>query len=93
MPDDPARTSTVAFWRPDGDEPPLPEAGTRIELPLALPGGEGVTVVTVAAVALPARAALPVLTRARGVAQADATTAFWGAAALFALQLAARGLL
>ncbi|MFI7388246.1 DEAD/DEAH box helicase [Streptomyces sp. NPDC049813] len=93
-PGDPARTSTVAFWRPDGGEPPLLEAGARTELSLALPGEEGgVELVTVAAVALPVRAALPVLTRARGAAHADATTAFWGAAALLALQLAARGLL
>ncbi|MFJ8822452.1 DEAD/DEAH box helicase [Streptomyces sp. NPDC102467] len=92
-PGDPARTSTVAFWRPDGGELPLPDAGTRIELPLALPGDDGVELVTVAAVALPVRSALPVLTRARGAAQADPTTAFWGAAALLALQLAARGLL
>ncbi|MFI0239196.1 DEAD/DEAH box helicase [Streptomyces sp. NPDC016845] len=92
-PGDPARTSTVAFWRPDGDEPPLPDAGSRVELPLALPGGDGVELVTVAAVALPVRSALPVLTRARAAAQADPTTAFWGAAALLALQLVARGLL
>ncbi|WP_338694000.1 DEAD/DEAH box helicase [Streptomyces sp. Q6] len=93
MPGDPARASTVAFWRPDEDEPPLPEAGTRVELPLALPGEDGVELATVPAVTLPMRSALPVLTRARGAAQADATTAFWGTAALLALQLAARGLL
>ncbi|MFJ9037618.1 DEAD/DEAH box helicase [Streptomyces sp. NPDC102406] len=93
VPGDPARTSTVAFWRPEGDTPPLPDAGTRTELPLALPGDDGVEPVTVAAVALPVRAALPVLTRARGTAQAESTAAFWGAAALLALQLVARGLL
>ncbi|MEV5610119.1 DEAD/DEAH box helicase [Streptomyces sp. NPDC052225] len=93
MPGDPARTSTVAFWRPDEDEPPLPAAGTRVQLPLALPGDGGVELVTVPAVTLPVRSALPVLTRARGAEQADATTAFWGTAALLALQLAARGLL
>ncbi|MGD6750254.1 SNF2-related protein [Streptomyces sp. BH105] len=92
-PADPARTSTVAFWRPDGGEPPLPEAGTRTELRLALPGGDAVEPVTVPAVALPVRAALPVLTRARATADADPTAAFWGAAGLLALQLVARGLL
>ncbi|MFI7342756.1 DEAD/DEAH box helicase [Streptomyces sp. NPDC050085] len=92
-PGDPARTSAVAFWCADGSEPPLVAAGTRIELPLALPGDDGVEVVTVTAVALPVRAALPVLTRARAAARADATAAFWGAASLLALQLAARGLL
>ncbi|MER5946968.1 DEAD/DEAH box helicase [Streptomyces sp. NPDC001904] len=89
LPADPARASTVAFWRPDGDEVPLPAAGSRIQLPLVLPGEE----VTLPAVALPVRVALPVLTRARAAAHADPTTAFWGAAALLALQLAARGLL
>ncbi|MFE6889297.1 DEAD/DEAH box helicase [Streptomyces sp. NPDC057694] len=89
LPADPARASTVAFWHPDGDEVPLPAAGSRIEVPLVLPGER----VTVPAVALPVRAALPVLTRARAAATADPTTAFWGAAALLALQFAARGLL
>ncbi|MFI7009391.1 DEAD/DEAH box helicase [Streptomyces sp. NPDC050145] len=93
-PDDPARASTVVFWRPDGEQPPSPLAGTPVDLPLALPAEDGtVDTVTVAAVALPVRAALPVLTRARTVADPEPTTAFWGAAALFALQLAARGLL
>ncbi|WP_353941065.1 DEAD/DEAH box helicase [Streptomyces sp. HUAS MG91] len=89
LPADPARASTVAFWHPDGDEVPLPAAGSRVQVPLVLPGEQ----LTVPAVALPVRAALPVLTRARAAAHADPTTAFWGAAALLALQLAARGLL
>ncbi|MYT75592.1 MULTISPECIES: DEAD/DEAH box helicase [unclassified Streptomyces] len=89
LPSDPARASTVAFWRPDGDEVPLPAAGSRVRVPLVLPGEE----VTVSAVELPVRVALPVLTRARAAAHADPTTAFWGAAALLAMQLAARGLL
>ena len=42
---------------------------------------------------LPVRAALPVLTRARAVAHAHRAAAFWGAAAVLALQFAARGLL
>ncbi|MEU6844565.1 DEAD/DEAH box helicase [Streptomyces sp. NPDC046716] len=89
LPADPARASTVAFWHPDGDEVPLPAAGSRVQVPLVLPGEQ----LTVPAVALPVRAALPVLTRARAATHADPTTAFWGAAALLALQLAARGLL
>ncbi|MCX3062603.1 DEAD/DEAH box helicase [Streptomyces beihaiensis] len=92
-PADPARAATVSFWRHDGDEPPLPRAGTRVDLPLALPGDEGIEVTTVPAAAVPVRVALPVLTRARAGSDTDATTAFWGAAALLALQLAARGLL
>ncbi|MEB8341150.1 DEAD/DEAH box helicase [Streptomyces endophyticus] len=92
-PADPARTSTVAFWRPEGGEPPLPDAGTRTELRLALPVEDGLEPVTVPAVALPVRAALPVLTRARATADADPTATFWGTAGLLALQLVARGLL
>ncbi|MFJ4715320.1 DEAD/DEAH box helicase [Streptomyces sp. NPDC088785] len=93
LPADPARASTVAFWDPDGDEVVLPEAASRVQVPLVLPGEQAVERVTVSAVALPVRAALPVLTRARAAADADPTAAFWGAAALLALQFAARGLL
>ncbi|GAA1140674.1 DEAD/DEAH box helicase [Streptomyces javensis] len=52
---------------------------------------------TVRALVLPLAEALPVLTRARaraaqaGPGQCDPATAFWGAAAVLALQLAARG--
>ncbi|WP_328497941.1 DEAD/DEAH box helicase [Streptomyces sp. NBC_00414] len=63
------------------------------ELIVVLPGEDGVELVTVTAVVLPMRAALPVLTSARAAPQAHAATAFWGAAAVLALQLAARGLL
>ncbi|MFI5662201.1 SNF2-related protein [Streptomyces sp. NPDC051684] len=83
----------MAFWRPDGGEPPLPEAGIHTELRLVLPGEDAVEPVTVPAVTLPVRAALPVLTRARATADADPTASFWGAAGLLALQLVARGLL
>ncbi len=48
---------------------------------------------TVAALHLPVRDALPVLTRARAAAHASPATAFWGAASLLALQFVARGLL
>ncbi|GAA0597586.1 DEAD/DEAH box helicase [Streptomyces crystallinus] len=47
----------------------------------------------VRAVLLPVRDALPVLTRARPRPDASRAAAFWGTAALRALQLAARGLL
>ena len=93
VPADPARTGTVAFWRPDGDPPPAVAAGTVDELTVALPGDHGVERTPVTAVLLPVRAALPVLTRARAAAQAHRATAFWGTAAVLALQLAARGLL
>ncbi|MGO4753603.1 ATP-dependent helicase, partial [Streptomyces sp. 2MCAF27] len=60
-------------------------------------GGPGVRIRAVRALVLPLAEALPVLTRARARAahapssQADPTAAFWGAAAVLALQLAARG--
>ncbi|WP_329280259.1 DEAD/DEAH box helicase [Streptomyces sp. NBC_01451] len=93
VPGDPARTGRVAFWLPDGGTPPAVAAGTVEDLTVILPGDQGVERAQVTAVMLPMRAALPVLTRARGAAQGHRATAFWGAAAVLALQLAARGLL
>ncbi|WP_030604211.1 DEAD/DEAH box helicase [Streptomyces fulvoviolaceus] len=93
VPGDPARTGNVAFWRPDGDPPPAVEAGSVEELTVVVPGGDGVELWDVPAVLLPVRAALPVLTRARAAAHAHRAAEFWGAAAVLALQLAARGLL
>ncbi|MEU6377209.1 SNF2-related protein [Streptomyces sp. NPDC046909] len=93
VPGDPARTGVVAFWDPDGDAPPTVASGTVEDLAVVVPGERGVEAVTVPAVLLPVRAALPVLTRARAAAHAHRATAFWGAAAVQALQLAARGLL
>ncbi|WP_445519582.1 DEAD/DEAH box helicase [Streptomyces sp. NEAU-174] len=61
------------------------------------PTGLDVRTRTVRALVLPLGEALPVLTRARaraaqaGPGQCDPATAFWGAAAVLALQLAARG--
>ncbi|MFJ3221970.1 DEAD/DEAH box helicase [Streptomyces sp. NPDC086783] len=93
VPADPARTGRIAFWTPGGDGPPAVESRSAEDLAVALPGAEGIELVTVPAVLLPMRSALPVLTRARAAARAHRATAFWGAAAVFALQLAARGLL
>ncbi|WP_200304953.1 DEAD/DEAH box helicase [Streptomyces adelaidensis] len=90
---DPARSGRIAFWQSDGSAPPLVAHGSAEELTVILPGDEGVEQVIVPAVSLPVRAALPVLTRARGATDAHRSTAFWGAAAVLALQLAARGLL
>ncbi|MFJ2815881.1 DEAD/DEAH box helicase [Streptomyces sp. NPDC087294] len=92
-PGDPARAGTVAFWRPDGTAPPSVTIGSVQDLAVALPDGDDVTLVNVPAVVLPVREALPVLTRARADAQAHPATAFWGTAAVLALQLVARGLL
>ncbi|MBQ1088571.1 DEAD/DEAH box helicase [Streptomyces sp. B93] len=93
VPGDPARTGGVAFWRPDGDLPPGIGAGTRTELTVAVPGGDGVELVVVPVVLLPMREALPVLTRARAAAEAHRATVFWGTATVLALQFLARGLL
>jgi superfamily II DNA or RNA helicase len=93
MPGDPARTGTVAFWRPGGDAPPAVASDTVEDLTVVLPGGDGVERVSVPALLLPVRAALPVLTRALDFEAADRSTAFWGTAAVLALHLLARGLL
>ncbi|MEU7340283.1 DEAD/DEAH box helicase [Streptomyces sp. NPDC007074] len=92
-PAEPARAGQVAFWRPARDAPSTVASGTAQELTVVLPGGDGVELVTVPAVELPVRAALPVLTRTRAAARAHRATAFWGAASVLALQFAARGLL
>ncbi|MFI9045418.1 DEAD/DEAH box helicase [Streptomyces sp. NPDC053427] len=99
LPSDPPRAGRVAFWRPDGE--PIAAAGdeggdgagpTADELSVALPDEDGeVYLAAVPAVVLPVAAAVPVLTRARATRGADPAAAFWGAASLLALQLAARG--
>ncbi|GHC33291.1 helicase [Streptomyces cinnamoneus] len=88
LPGDPARTGRVAFWQPTGEAPLT--TGAVEELTVAVPDGPDVATTTVRATVLPAREALPVLTRARS-ARADEAAAFWGAVAVLALQLAARG--
>ncbi|QEV10068.1 ATP-dependent helicase [Streptomyces prasinus] len=93
VPGDPARTGRMAFWRPDGSAPPVPDRGRIEELTVVVPGGEGVRAVGVPAVLLPVRAALPALTRARTGDDGHPSAVFWGAAALHALRLVARGLL
>ncbi|GAA2528831.1 MULTISPECIES: DEAD/DEAH box helicase [Streptomyces] len=93
MPGDPARTGRVAFWRPDGSAPPAVAAGSVEDLAVAVPGDDGITSVRVPAVLLPVRAALPLLTRARAGGEGHRATVFWGAAAVHALHLVARGLL
>jgi superfamily II DNA or RNA helicase len=95
LPGDPPREGRVAFWRADGGE--LPECDVEPEdLTVVRPHGNGVRRRSMTAVLLPVAQAVPVLTRARalahsGDASATASGAFWGAGALIALQLAARG--
>jgi superfamily II DNA or RNA helicase len=93
VPGDPARTGRVAFWRPDGASPPAVPAGSAEDLDVVEPGGDGVEVVTVPAVVLRVRAALPVLTRVRADGEGHPASVFWATAAVHALHLVARGLL
>ncbi|AEW99795.1 SNF2/RAD54 family helicase (plasmid) [Streptantibioticus cattleyicolor NRRL 8057 = DSM 46488] len=83
----------MAFWRADGGE--LPDCGVEPEeLTVVRPHGKGVRRRSVTAVLLPVARAVPVLSRARAMGRSgDATgsAAFWGAGALVALQLTARG--
>ncbi|WP_406221591.1 DEAD/DEAH box helicase [Streptomyces decoyicus] len=101
LPSDPPRAGRVAFWRPDGEpvgevlgaEGPRGGAGEATErLEVALPDGDGgVSLCEVPALVLTVAEAVPVLTRARAARGTHPAAAFWGAAAVLALQLAARG--
>ncbi|MFC8367647.1 SNF2-related protein [Streptomyces sp. NPDC057239] len=95
VPGDPARTGRVAFWRPDGSTPPAVDAGTASaeDLTVVVPGDDGIEAVRVPATVLPVRDALPFLTRARAGGAGHRAARFWGAAAVHALHLVARGLL
>jgi superfamily II DNA or RNA helicase len=83
------REGRVAFWDPDGDR--LADATGE----LTVVGGDGngadVRTRTVPAVVLPVVEALPLLARARHDPAAHPAAACWGAAALHAVHLVARG--
>ncbi|MFJ9909488.1 DEAD/DEAH box helicase [Streptomyces sp. NPDC101152] len=81
------RDGRIAFWDPDGG--PLPTEDT--ELTVVRRHGSGVRRRTTPAVTLPVGEALPLLVRARRDPAAHPATACWGAAALHALRLTARG--
>ncbi|MFD7695545.1 SNF2-related protein [Streptomyces sp. NPDC059805] len=81
------REGRIAFWDPDGD--PLPAQDG--ELTVVRPHGSTVRRRTTAALTLPLTDALPLLVRARHDPAAHPATACWGAAALHALRLTARG--
>ncbi|MEU3890464.1 DEAD/DEAH box helicase [Streptomyces sp. NPDC029041] len=63
------------------------------DLRVVVPHEGGVGETSLPAVLVPLRTALPVLTRARADGRGHRSTVFWGAAALHALHLVARGLL
>ena len=87
------REGRIAFWDPDAERA-LPEAEEGVEqTELTVVRRQGATVRrrSAPALTLPIEAALPLLVRARRDPAAHPATACWGAAALHALQLAARG--
>ncbi|MGW1162656.1 DEAD/DEAH box helicase [Streptomyces sp. NPDC002513] len=88
LPEPLPRRGRVAFWDPEDGQPP---SGTTEELTVVRPHGSGMRTSTVPAVSLPVAEALPLLTRARRDPAAHPATACWGAAALHALRLVARG--
>ncbi|MGW6303214.1 DEAD/DEAH box helicase [Streptomyces niveus] len=97
------RDGRVAFWAPEGAPPdggdfdtsdltvvaPADEGGA--DRPGTEDPGAGVRTRLVSAVLLPVADALPLLVRARSDASAHPSATCWGAAALHALHLAARG--
>ncbi|WP_416519862.1 SNF2-related protein [Streptomyces achromogenes] len=85
------RDGRLAFWDPAGDPlPPAPE-GAAEELTVVRRHGAGARRRQVPALTLPLAGALPLLVRARRDPAAHPATAAWGAAALHALRLVARG--
>ncbi|WP_329552101.1 DEAD/DEAH box helicase [Streptomyces sp. NBC_00696] len=87
------REGRFAFWDPDGERA-LPEAEPGVEqteLTVVRRQGAAVRRRSAPALTLPIEAALPLLVHARRDPTAHPATACWGAAALHALRLAARG--
>ncbi|MFB6831998.1 SNF2-related protein [Streptomyces hydrogenans] len=88
------RDGRIALWAPDGTALPAPDGlagaeATRITV--VRRHGTGARGREVPAVALPVATALPLLVAARHRPAAHPATACWGAAALHALHLVARG--
>ncbi|MGW2645353.1 SNF2-related protein [Streptomyces sp. NPDC001393] len=81
------REGRIAFWDPDGAS----VEGDTAELTVVRRHGAGVRRRQVPALTLPLAEALPVLVRALRDPAAHPATACWGAAALHALRLVARG--
>ncbi|MFE0698630.1 SNF2-related protein [Streptomyces sp. NPDC058872] len=87
------RDGRVAFWAPDGRALPEPvgSGAERSELTVVRRHGNGARSRSVPALILPVEAALPHLVAARRHPAAHPASAGWGAAALHALHLTARG--
>ncbi|MFI7020524.1 DEAD/DEAH box helicase [Streptomyces sp. NPDC050164] len=87
------RDGRIAFWDPEGQ--PLPAEITELtedtELTVVRRHGAAVRRRATPALSLPLDEALPLLVRARHDPAAHPATACWGAAALHALRLTARG--
>ncbi|WSQ13029.1 DEAD/DEAH box helicase [Streptomyces sp. NBC_01231] len=81
------RDGRVAFWDPEDGELPV----ARTEITVVRRHGAGVRRRTAPALSLPLGEALPLLVRARRDRAAHPATVCWGAAALHALRLTARG--
>ncbi|GHA90595.1 DEAD/DEAH box helicase [Streptomyces termitum] len=93
LPADPPRTGRFFLWSPEDE--PLPEPGPAGAVPdeLTVVDEADLQPVSVPALSLSVRDALPLLARARLSGDADPAAAFWGGAVLLALDLVARGLL
>ncbi|MFI8947278.1 DEAD/DEAH box helicase [Streptomyces sp. NPDC053750] len=91
------RDGRIAFWDPDDGSAAAPSAergdrhGEPTQLTVVRPHGAGVRRRTTPALSLPLAQALPLLVSARHDPVAHPATACWGAAALHALRLTARG--
>ncbi|MFF5183236.1 SNF2-related protein [Streptomyces sp. NPDC000345] len=85
------REGRVAFWDPQDAPLPDPPAAEATELTVVRPHGASVRRRQAPALVLPLDRALPLLVRARRDPAAHPATACWGAAALHALGLTARG--
>ncbi|WP_030869662.1 DEAD/DEAH box helicase [Streptomyces sp. NRRL S-37] len=91
------REGRVAFYDPEGDldgeglPGPSAASASHTDLTVVRPHGMGVRRRTTPALSLPVDEALPLLVRARHDPAAHPATACWGAAALHALRLTARG--
>ncbi|MFE5791507.1 DEAD/DEAH box helicase [Streptomyces sp. NPDC056503] len=91
LPSDPPRAGRIALWSPAGEA--LPAAPAAVEGEITVVDGTDLQAVSVPALLLPVRDALPLLARTRLSGGGDPAAAFWGGAALLALDLTARGLL